>query len=438
MTHSLFTLPIEGASRRLRQWRTAFGPLGFALLAGVFLFPALAAADEGLTVEKAVEIALAGNPEVLAARIEVNAAHGRALQLGAWPDPQLSASVEGVSFPGRGAEGGETEFTLGLEQVFAFPGKRSLKMRIGRLDEEQAALALARTRLLARARVKKAYYDAVLAARTIDSLNQAIAILDQATDNLMIKYQAGSASYSDILRAKVERARTQNQIIEMQNEWDAAKERLNLIMGRKGEEPLNLLTAMTYTPLKRDIAALKAEAMDANPSLKAMRARRLQAQAAWQLSTKNYLPDFSLGLYYPSKRSAAWGIAVGFDLPVWGTRQRGSIVEARALREMADASLELEERQVTARVDRYQRSARAAAEQVRLFEQKLLKDIADEVQLGIGQLQYGKIDFFNLLDLFRTYSSAQLEYLKALHLYLVSLTDIELVGEEYSNEGGLP
>ena len=83
-------------------------------------------------------------------------------------------------------------------------------------------------------------------------------------------------------------------------------------------------------------------------------------------------------------------------------------------------------------LERAERSALAAAEQVRLFETEAPeRRLADEVQLGIGQLQYGKIDFFNLLDLFRTYSSAELEYLKALHLYLVSLTDIELVGEEY-------
>jgi cobalt-zinc-cadmium efflux system outer membrane protein len=431
MNNCFFCFHALAAHERLKPRMKGLGLLFCGLLTAACVLPLSAASPDGLTIEQAVEIALAGNPDVLNARFEIDAARGRALQLGARPDPQLSASVDGASFPGRTAQGGETEFTLGLEQVFEFPGKRSLKMRIGRLDEEQAALALERTRLIVKAKVKKAYYDAVLAMKTIDSLNQAIAILDQVTDNLMIKYQAGSASYSDILRAKVERARTQNQIIEMQNESESAKERLNLIMGRKGEEPLELLTAMAFTPLEKNISTLRAEAREGNPSLRAMRAQSRQAQASLQLSYKNRLPDFSLGLYYPSKRSDAWGIAVGLNLPVWGAKQRGAILEARALQDIVDTSLDLEERHVMARVDRYQRCALAAAEQVKLFEQKLLKDIADEVHLGIGQLQYGQIEFFNLLDLFRTYSSAQLEYLKALHLYLVSLTDIELVGEEY-------
>ena len=115
MINSLFNIfraELNGPKRSFMPRRSA---LACALLAVVFLLPARAVLADWLTVEKAVEIALSGNPEVLAARIEVDAARGRTLQLKARPEPQLAASVEGVPLPGSGQDGAETEFSLGIE-----------------------------------------------------------------------------------------------------------------------------------------------------------------------------------------------------------------------------------------------------------------------------------------------------------------------------------
>ena len=101
--------------------------------------PPPSAAGPGLTLEQALEIALARNPEVLAARAEVEAARGRTLQLGAGPDPQLVAGFEGAPLPGTKDEGEDIEVSLGVEQVFEFPGKRALRAEIGGYGERERA-----------------------------------------------------------------------------------------------------------------------------------------------------------------------------------------------------------------------------------------------------------------------------------------------------------
>ena len=85
------------------------------------------------------------------------------------------------------------------------------------------------------------------------------------------------------------------------------------------------------------------------------------------------------------------------------------------------------------RIDNAYAGVKAADAQVKLFEQKLLKDMGDEIRLAVNQYQYGKIEFFNLLDLYRTYAAAQLEHLKALYQYLLALSDLEVAGEEYTD-----
>lgn len=108
-------------------------------------------------------------------------------------------------------------------------------------------------------------------------------------------------------------------------------------------------------------------------------------------------------------------------------------MEAEAASDKAQIFLEAEERRMLIRIETAYAGIKAAEEQVRLFEQKLLKDMEDEIRLALNQYQYGKFEFFNLLDLYRTYAATQLEHLKALYQYLLALSDLEVAGEVYTD-----
>jgi outer membrane protein TolC len=287
--------------------------------------------------------------------------------------------------------------------------------------------------MLVKARVKKAYYKAVLFRRTLDSLENASSLLDQFIENLLVKYKTGGASYSDVLRAKVEKARIRNQIIAEQKEGATARAELNLLLGRKGDESMLLTTDLAYLPLDKDLPMLKEEARTTSPTLKIVASKRRQSETGLKLAFKSRLPDFFLGLYSPSLRTNAWGFSVGISVPLWGTKQKGEIMEAEAVNEIALISAEKEERRIMARLETAYSGVRAAEEQVKIFEQQLLKDMEDEIKLGISHYQYGKIEFFSLLDLYRTFAAVRLEHLKSLYLYLVSLADLEIAGEEYAD-----
>jgi cobalt-zinc-cadmium efflux system outer membrane protein len=392
--------------------------------------PLGASGEEGLTLEQAVKIALQRNPEILLAQKDMVTATGKRLQMEAISDPDIVFRDEGLSLKKNASEGEGKEYSFGIEQGLEFPGKRALRGEIGRYGEEQAALELDKIRLLIGARVKKAYYRAVLSLRTVESLEKAAVLLDQVTENLVIKYQAGTASYSDVLRAKVEKARLQNRIIEERREGTASRAEFNILLGRKGDEALNLSTDMAFIPLDKGLPDIKEEARTSSPALKLLASKRRQSEAGLRLARKNTLPDFSLGLYFPSLRTGSWGFSVGLTVPLWRTRQKGEIMEADAANGIALISAENEERRMMARIESAYAGVKASEEQVRIFEQKLLKDMDDEIRLAISQYQYGKIEFFNLLDLYRTYAATQLEHLKALYLYLVSRADLEVAGEE--------
>ena len=404
----------------------------FYLLLGVFLRP-LPGEERPLSLQEAVTTALQHNPEILAAQKNQLISQGKTLQAEALSGPSVVFSNEGMGFRKKADGRGETELSLGVEQFLEFPGKRALRGTIGRFSEGQASLELDRIRMLVKARVKKAYYRVVLFRRTLESLENASSLLDQFIENILVKYRTGGASYSDVLRAKVEKARLRNQIIAEQKEAVTARAELNLLLGRKGDESMLLTTDIAYLPLDKDLPTLKDEARTTSPTLNIVASRRRQSESALKLAFKSRLPDFLVGLYFPSLRTGAWGFSVGISVPLWRTKQRGEIMEAEAVREIALISVEKEERRIMARLETAYSSVRAAEEQVKIFEQQLLKEVEDELKLGISHYQYGKIEFFNLLDLYRTFAAVRLEHLKSLYLYLVSLADLEIAGEEYAD-----
>ncbi len=233
--------------------RAAVLSLGLAFAA------ALAAAAAGgrdeaeeLSLAGAVELALAGHPGILLAREEAKAAAARRRQAEARPDPRLTFGTAGIPWTLKAGEV-ETEYALGVEREFEYPGLRAARVEIARRDEEAASLEIERTGLLLAARVKKAYHQAVFAEETRIALESLGAVIDRLTDALLVRFESGEAAYADVLRAKVEKARLQNRLIEARKEEASARTGLLLFLGFSPDKPVRLTDRLAAPPLEASL-----------------------------------------------------------------------------------------------------------------------------------------------------------------------------------------
>ncbi len=402
-----------------------------AALAAFVIVTALPAQEGGLTLDKAVETALAGNPEVLEARARVEAARGRTLQLAARPEPSVTAALEGIPLPGLKEAGDELEVRLGVEQVFEYPGKRSLRASIGRKGEALAGAGLDRVRLLLAARVKRAYWRAVFAAEAVAAIERSGSRLDSLLEDLESKYRTGAAAYGDVLRARAEKARLRNQALEQAREKRTAEAELLGLLGRPAGEPLALTTPLPFAPLESDPDVLWERARATLPAFRAAALREEQAVSAVKLAGLARRPDFTAGFLLPSVRPNAWGVEFGLTLPFLARgRARGQSLEASAEAEagrLAAASLE---RRARTAVESAYAAAKSAEGQVLVYDKSLLADLEDELTIELEYFRYGKTAAFGVIDLHRTFVLAQVERLRALLLYNLALADLEVAGEE--------
>ncbi len=406
-------------------------PFVFAVAAAIIIMiPALSAQESGLTVDQAVDIALARNPEVLAAMTRIDAARGRTLQLRSRPEPQVQASVEGVPIPGLKKQGDQTEIHLGIEQAFEYPGKRALRTEIGRTGEDMAAAELDRVRLLLAARVKKAYWTAAFAGGAAEALERSIGRLDALLEDLQSKYRTGAAAYADVLRARAEKARLRNQILEQGKEKRTAELELDRLLGRDPGAPVALLSPLPFVPLAVDAASLLERARTTLPSFRLSTLGMEQAASVVKLAGLSRRPDFLAGFLLPSVRPNAWGVSFGLTMPFLRPgRARGLRMEAAADAEAVRLGAEALDRRVRTAIESAFVAAKSAEEQVLVYEKGLLQELEDELGIQLEYFRYGKAEAFSLLDLHRTYVLAQVEHLRALLIYNLALADLEVAGE---------
>ena len=403
------------------QKRTALS----CLLLMAFFRP-LGADESPISLEEAVSTALRNNPEIIRAGQELEAARGRRLQLGAFSFPELSFSREGMAFR---EVGGETEINLGIEQSLEFPGKRSLRRESGRLEEEIFAAELDRVVVRITAEVKKAYFQTAYFQKAIAGRESIAEVLKRYQDISILRAQSGQVSALDVLKGRLELVQLQGEIIEARRRWRESALALSLLIGGEGQEaPAVSASELTFAPLDKELPELKREAAS-RPSLRAAAARLAQAEAGLRLARKNGLPDFRVGLFYPSLRGSSWGFEVGLTLPLWRDKINGEREEAEALSRALTTARQAREKRVFSLLRSAYESVKATEERLTLFERSLLPEIDGILELGLSDYQYGKIDSLHLFDVLRTYKATQLEYLAALLDHRLSLVDLESAGE---------
>jgi outer membrane protein TolC len=403
-------------------------PLFSWLIVAASLVPRLTAADRTLTLDDAVDRALSRHPAVLLAQKEVDAARGRRLQLEAVPNPELS--FEAAALPLWNSKGGE-EFSLGLRQLFEFPGKRRLRGEIGKSGVDQATIEFERARNVVRGRVEAAYFRAAYAQKRLAELDSILATLKQYSELAAERYKSGQVPYLDLIRGRLESLRVQNEIVEARRELKERTVAVSLLMGDQAYEPLDFSTDIGYSPLTRSLDEVKSAAL-AGSTLRLAGARQKQAGLALSLARKAGLPDFTLGLFSPSKRLGGWGFEVGLSLPLFRRGFRGASLEAEAVSLQAGIAAEGRARRVLLAVERSYADALALEEQIGLFQDSLIREVEESLKASLINYQYGKSDALGVLDIVRSLKETKAEFLRALLNHRLALIEIAICGEDES------
>ena len=409
----------------------------------VFLsFVAFPQRTEKLSLKDAISLALQNNPDVLRAQKEIDAASGRILQAGKIPNPEFGVSWNETPQNFNVLDADERD--IGIVQQIEFPSKRSNRVAVATSDKEITELQLQRIKILVTAQVKGAYYSLSFSQEVIKSLEGQLNLLRDFQQLLRSRFEAGASSYLDVVRSKVEIARTVNDLTEAKREAQLRETQLNLLLGRSSDQSVQLTDSLVYVPLILNQDSLVAQLRERSVALRIAQRTVGRQQSVLGLAGTSYLPDFSLELShqriaeqppfnannFTGVTTNSFGIQLGISIPLWFWQEpRGQVREAEALVEIATVSFTATERRIQADILNALRAVNVADAQLQLFDRSLLADANDILTTGINQYRNDQIDVLNLVDIYRTYRATRLEYLRAIHNYAVAYAELDAAGE---------
>ncbi|WP_156905608.1 TolC family protein [Pseudomonas vranovensis] len=395
----LFSLDRPGAGR------------GRMLLVLVLLaLPSLALAspqDNVMTLDYALQTAQANNPELAAARWEIDIAEGQRRQAGVLPNPEVGWEMEDT-------RNGSQTTTVSVSQLFELGGKRGARLNVAGRDAELAALELERQRNVLRAEVIGAFQAAVQAQEGLQLAEQSLQLSERGLQVVQGRVKAGSAS-------PVEATRAQVQVSEIRLEKARAEQTLTVAYQQ--------LATVTGAPMAR---FSRVEGLDDNdavvpgrnqllerlehtPDLRLARLQIDQREAALDLARTQRIPDLTVSVgsqYSETDRERINVVGVSVPIPLFD-RNQGNVLSAARRADQARDQRNGAELRLRSEVIQALAQWGTAEQEVQSFDRSILPSAQQALDAATRGFERGKFAFLDVLDAQRTLVAARLQYLQA-------------------------
>ena len=263
------------------------------------------------------------SPALRAAALDTAAMAAKAEGADALDDPTITDSYQYYKDPGV-----FSAHTVTVSQAFPLWGKRDLRKTAALADLDEArGQERAATDALDE-QIKVAFAQYFLTGREL-AVNREIGELDRRMRAAATaRYGQGGGDQTAVIQAQAEETAVKTEAVRLQGEMDAARVRLNALVGRSGDAPLAEPKRLRPLPaVEPALAALVERASASNPTLAANDAAVSAARSRRTLADKAWYPDITVGagpLIQTNNRPVGFAATVGLNIPLaWGREESG-------------------------------------------------------------------------------------------------------------------
>jgi cobalt-zinc-cadmium efflux system outer membrane protein len=391
-----------------------------------------------LSVDEAVAEALEANPEIQASVRRLSLAQLKTTTARSLDDPMLM--VRDWDTPLRQPwDVNQAQLMFSVQQTFLSKEKRDARARIAGDDVEVASSELESLRQEVSADVREACADLKRNADEMRVHDRQAALLKEALAAVLAQYTTGKVPEADVLRAQMALTRLSEHLIELEEERDNARARLNTLLGRPPDEAVEIAGEYAIPAELPPIEELERLAIEHRPELAAQRKLLTKSRDQGQLTRLAMKPDFTLGAGYmvmPSGSASrnAYMAELTMNLP-WLNRDRhqGEAKQADAATAVTQAELDARASAVFLEVRQAQIETLAAEKRVKVYRDTLLPQAETTFKASTATYQNNRAEFQTLIDSQNLLLEIQTAYYKAL-----SATDAGIAGLERAIGAQLP
>ncbi|MBN2416413.1 TolC family protein [bacterium] len=316
--------------------RTVLKHVSVVLLITVIMMPALLPAQETmvLTLAESVGMALEKNPQLQIARknaakaragigeayaallpaVDANAnfQHAWEIQTNTIPNflkPMLAPLAPVI--PEFADMPDFVQLSFGLENTFTYglrltqplylggAGIAGVKIAYAAADASESNLETTRQNIIYQ--TVNTFYGCILARELVDVQSMAVEQAQANLDVVLKKYDAGSASGFEKMRAQVELANLQPQLISARNGYRSARTGLRTILGIREDVEIGVQGSLTFTGddfADSELQEIQRKALENRPELQALQAQKRMAAKGMTIARSQFLPKLFFSTDY--------------------------------------------------------------------------------------------------------------------------------------------
>lgn len=371
-----------------------------------------------LTFQNALDLAVANNLELAAAR------RGRAVReadlkaAGQRANPELSADLS------RDSPHGEVSLALPIDLA---------RTRARRIDMANAALAMAdveeHSALVALRRdVRLAFYGLMAADQQVALAETVLGIVERTKDAVQLRFDAGAVPRLDVLQADIGLVRGRADLDLARSSRRAAQAALNALLNRPPDQPVVLAGDLADIPALPALDRATATALAANVDLLAIDRQSAIERRTLDFLKADRLPNSTViagGLFNaPGEYTAGAHAGFSLTLPLFA-RNQGEIAGSQARLSQIALRRDSLRRQVEARVYAALERVTAMRAQAEAFRTALLPAAASLQDMAQVSYTLGRSSILVLLDAQRSLRDARYDYVQALLDLQAAVADLE-------------
>ncbi|HJZ92325.1 MAG TPA: TolC family protein [Gemmataceae bacterium] len=378
--------------------------------------PKPTAARPELTLTDLESMALRGNPTLAQAAANVEAARGRALQAGLYPNPTVGYIGDQIGLRGKAAPG-ELQGVF-VDQTIVTAGKLKLnRAMFGAQASQMEAQALAQQYRVVNG-VRTRYYQLLAMQRLLDVRADLVKVADEAVTTTEELVNVGAANKPDLLQARIEARRERVGLENARTTYAAARKQLAAFVGNPDLTAARVEGDLEAVPTLPDYEATLARLLEGSPEAMTARAEVDRAQVALRREQVEPIPNVNVRIAsgYNSTEEArrvTYGVQVGVRLPVFD-RNQGNIHAAQAQAALATAEVGRVELSLRDRLAREYARHRTAQTLADAYRKQSLPEAKEAYELYLDSFRKRRAAWPQVLVAQRMYFQINEEYVDAL------------------------
>ncbi len=389
-----------------------------------------------MTLNQALEMAAAQNPNGTVADARIDKAQGEYRQMRLWPNPRLEVSAESVTPASErsSGKGGADETQRPDQQQALVAVKQPLPIAGGRTKLRQAAQQEVQyqkrmrevTRLDVQTQVKKAFLEVLFKQQTLLTLQEMAQRLQQIVTITKARFDGGDIAESELLRAEANHSRFLLDVTAAQENLETARIALAQATGRPDLSVGECQGSLEIPPPQIDWSGIEGQ-IAANPRTAALETRKEKAELDLRVEKAKRFPSpvFGVGYrHYQQTGQDTFDVSLGIDLPLFDRRQ-GDVAAAQANVREIEALNQLESNSLRAAALTIKKRHEYLVRELDEFKGAILPKMTECLSVSQNAFDAGGNSMIEVLDAYRALAETRLSYLKTNRDYAELLIDLD-------------